>query len=448
MRQLTLRGFGPIVSAIAVVVMSHQSAVAELPEPGDLVFGHSDFDAPETLGLVRGPAVAEGGVSVADPWDAVVPSIDPNIIPPDSSPIQSVEFDNFGGIPHNARGNLLGVNFGSSTTGGEIYSLATTVDPAPTPQSIGHTQDLDFGPTRLGGLSVSPDNTKIAVSGYDSRRLIVFDYTAGDTMGVGATLTNGRESGAFFEPTDTQGTAWLDNNTVLAFHSLGDLYEIDATTMAHTLVKDLDSPILGGEVTALAYNPAVSPYVYAAKSSFVNPTTTNTLFILDPNDNYNLVKQLNLSTSLSNTAREMALDADGNLFISSAFGNVDFIPNADDPMALTDDSPIFWFESDISSLFNGIDIGFGEEAELEGDYNGDGSVDAADYVVWRKNNINGQQGYDDWRTNFGLTTGPGSANGLSAGAAVPEPISACLMVVGLIGFGLASRRSAQQRVPA
>ena len=40
-----------------------------------------------------------------------------------------------------------------------------------------------------------------------------------------------------------------------------------------------------------------------------------------------------------------------------------------------------------------------------GDYNGDGSVDAADYVVWRKSNINGQQGYNDWRTNFGSTGG-------------------------------------------
>ncbi len=37
------------------------------------------------------------------------------------------------------------------------------------------------------------------------------------------------------------------------------------------------------------------------------------------------------------------------------------------------------------------------------DYNGDGTVDAADYVVWRKTGINGQQGYDDWRANFGAT---------------------------------------------
>ena len=56
---------------------------------------------------------------------------------------------------------------------------------------------------------------------------------------------------------------------------------------------------------------------------------------------------------------------------------------------------------------------------LPGDYNQDGSVDAADYVVWRKNDINGQQGYDTWRANFGATAGSGSAS--SSNAAVPEP---------------------------
>jgi hypothetical protein len=45
----------------------------------------------------------------------------------------------------------------------------------------------------------------------------------------------------------------------------------------------------------------------------------------------------------------------------------------------------------------------------EGDYNEDGSVDAADYVLWRKNNINGPQGYEDWRASFGLTGGDGGA---------------------------------------
>jgi hypothetical protein len=66
-----------------------------------------------------------------------------------------------------------------------------------------------------------------------------------------------------------------------------------------------------------------------------------------------------------------------------------------------------------------------------GDYNHDGKVDAADYVVWRKIGINGQQGYADWRSHFGLPAGSGaalpSAEPLSA---VPEPASLSLLTLG------------------
>jgi hypothetical protein len=59
---------------------------------------------------------------------------------------------------------------------------------------------------------------------------------------------------------------------------------------------------------------------------------------------------------------------------------------------------------------------------LEGDYNEDGKVDAADYVVWRKNPgaFGGDPaGYNAWRTNFGRTSGGGASS--AGAAAVPEP---------------------------
>ncbi|HJQ80188.1 MAG TPA: PEP-CTERM sorting domain-containing protein, partial [Lacipirellulaceae bacterium] len=74
---------------------------------------------------------------------------------------------------------------------------------------------------------------------------------------------------------------------------------------------------------------------------------------------------------------------------------------------------------------------------IPGDYNNDGKVDAGDYVVWRKTNINGQAGYDTWRMNFGRTSGSGSA--LSA---VPEPAAGLLVILGLVGGALVSRRRA------
>jgi hypothetical protein len=79
----------------------------------------------------------------------------------------------------------------------------------------------------------------------------------------------------------------------------------------------------------------------------------------------------------------------------------------------------------------------GTLATLTGDYNADGKVDAADYVVWRDQNINGPQGYLDWRTNFGK---PASGAALGSGGSVPEPASASLVLVGLVILWL-SRRS-------
>jgi len=64
------------------------------------------------------------------------------------------------------------------------------------------------------------------------------------------------------------------------------------------------------------------------------------------------------------------------------------------------------------------------ETALAGDYNGDGKVDAADYVTWRKNPAafgGDPAGYNTWRANFGAgTSGTGAG---PAVAAVPEPLS-------------------------
>ena len=73
-------------------------------------------------------------------------------------------------------------------------------------------------------------------------------------------------------------------------------------------------------------------------------------------------------------------------------------------------------------------------AGLPGDYNADGSVDAADYVVWRKNDGT-PSGYDTWRANFGRP--PSSGIGLAA-TAVAEPSS--ILLCGLCSLLLVVRR--------
>ena len=89
---------------------------------------------------------------------------------------------------------------------------------------------------------------------------------------------------------------------------------------------------------------------------------------------------------------------------------------------------------------------------ITADYNNDGTVDAADYVVWRENvgaagltnrdpNNAGPVGPDDynsWRTNFGSTSTPGAV--AAAQGAVPEP-SALFLAMLAIAIGCAWRRA-------
>jgi oligosaccharide reducing-end xylanase len=72
-------------------------------------------------------------------------------------------------------------------------------------------------------------------------------------------------------------------------------------------------------------------------------------------------------------------------------------------------------------------------APLEGDYNSNGTVDAADYVRWRDNPgaFGGDPGgFNTWKANFGKPApGAGSALDGGAAAAAPEPATLVLLLM-------------------
>ncbi len=64
-----------------------------------------------------------------------------------------------------------------------------------------------------------------------------------------------------------------------------------------------------------------------------------------------------------------------------------------------------------------------------GDYNQNGVVDAADYVLWRTTDGT-QTGYDTWRSHFGQTAGSGAAIlATDSNPAVPEPVLPMTLLV-------------------
>ncbi len=81
-------------------------------------------------------------------------------------------------------------------------------------------------------------------------------------------------------------------------------------------------------------------------------------------------------------------------------------------------------------------------APLLGDFNNDGVVDAADYLVWRKGlgTTYTQTDYDVWRVHFGATAGIGAS--ALANVTVPEPAMLVMLIVATAGSCLLRRRAA------
>jgi endonuclease I len=103
-----------------------------------------------------------------------------------------------------------------------------------------------------------------------------------------------------------------------------------------------------------------------------------------------------------------------------------------------------------------LTLSLAAEAILSGDYNRDGVVDAADYVVWRRalgENVTAYGGadgngdgmiddgdYDVWRVNFGATAAAAESFAISA---VPEPANLLLATWALLVMLSSRRRTAR-----
>jgi hypothetical protein len=97
--------------------------------------------------------------------------------------------------------------------------------------------------------------------------------------------------------------------------------------------------------------------------------------------------------------------------------------------------PLSGYDGTVTISYHG---GTGNDAMLTlvpllGDFNHDGTVDAADYVVWQKTGVSGEQGYADWRANFGKMAPSFGlpAAGANLTAEIAEPASFVSVLIGL-----------------
>jgi hypothetical protein len=351
---------------------------------GDLALATDNADATSTLFQIRG--VGAGSPAVVGSWEQF-------------PYIEFARFDNTGGVNHNAHGNLLGLDFGNGSGGGPLinYSTDGTNNALPILDQAGFNAIFnDATNPRVTGLSVSPNNDRIAVTGYDAALVAVLSYNAGGTpgTGAGAAITGGGATNSIpylVSPKGSWGTAWLDNDTVLVAVRTGgqnlSLYTLPVTGLDSATafgtpvarVSVIDPGPDASPQTAIAYNPQISGYIYVLSSAFSSPTTTNTLYIIDP-ASWTVVRQLDLSTSLP-TGRDLALGNDHNLYLC---GRVDLgraqisrlVLDADSSgtitpaeiAALTDNSSTDWFANAMvgTASYTGLDIGLSAGATPTG----------------------------------------------------------------------------------
>jgi Lamin Tail Domain len=356
------------------------SCPVELPvQVGDIAYGASVSSLADSMPQVR------GGNRVAT-WSRF-------------NFVQSPRFDNANGGSHNPQGNLLGLNFGTSAGGAVLTNLST--NGTGNGQTLFTLDGTQFGLalTRASGLSVSPDNTKVALVGSDSARVVVLNYNAGASVGTGsgATITGGNQTDPVtftFASGQSSGTAWLDNSTLIAHVNSADLFTlgpaiftipVDSAGVLGTPQFRLNTTSTGftgaSRFYAIAYNPLISNFIYALLSDFNTSTAVSTtrLSVIDP-ATWTEVKSIALSTSLE-TGREIAIGADRNLYISQFAGstfvsatsalidrlNLDVNGNGtielSDINALADNSSVNYYlrretpaPAQVTSSFNGLDI--------------------------------------------------------------------------------------------
>jgi hypothetical protein len=138
---------------------------------------------------------------------------------------------------------------------------------------------------------------------------------------------------------------------------------------------------------------------------------------------------------------ELTFAADVNLTsqIGRAFQLFDW-SNVSPTGAVDVVSPYTW---DLSKLYTTGEVTFAAASGVPGDFNHDGAVNGADFVVWRKGlgTTYTASAYNVWRANFGATADNGAA---IDPVSIPEPATSLVLIAITSALAMTLRRRPTQ----
>lgn len=321
---------------------------------------------------------------------------------------------------------------------------------------------------QIDGIGSTLTGTEQLFVGYESQALLL--VTAGGQVTTGTGHLGLTSAGDGAVRVSGAGSTWTNTESLyVGVAGIGDLSVSNGGTIA---VDDLLSigprGLVQGNSTVAAevrnggtVAPGVSP-------SFNPNDALGTLqFIGD----YTQAAAGTLQIQLASTASFDKLVVDGHTTLAgtlklSLFGG--FMPAVGDMFQVltATDGITGTFSLDFTSLSSGtggpgwIVVYSNSDVVLKfvdfppGDYNRNGVVDAADYIVWRgtlgsttnlvadgnRDNMITQDDYDVWKLHFGEIAGSGSGD--SSNAPVPEPATPVLLMFGAAGWFLRRGRNA------
>ena len=307
------------------------------------------------------------------------------------------------------------------------------------------------GPITLGGTSrIISNNIPNAANLVLGAAAAPSTFTIGSTItiqsqvaGAGSTIVNDKLTGA--GGLTVQGGAVVQLNNALNDYA------------GTTLVTGTGSKLLVNGAKSGAGGITINTSGTLGGSGIVVGAITNNGTIAPGNGVGTLTAIGNLTMGAnSHLSLELGdqLTVGGNLDLS----NNEFLDIVGSPVGVS--YLIATYTGTLSGTFNHVTTGYtvnygtGTNSQitlsvplsnLKGDFNNNGRVDAADYVLWRNSvgsntalpNDNGlgtpigSAQYDLWRSNFNK---PGSGSGALEGGEVPEPTSVLLVILGAMAL--------------